>query len=167
MKQSNFSYLLKYYVLILALMVTVPVLANTLNCPCEVTTVLAGDTVYMVDGGRSSRKIWLTGIDAPQLNQLYGEQSRLNLMRMVLRKPVILEDMQRDQFGRITARLIVEGQDINLQQIKDGYAWYYRQDGGLPDELKSAYAKAESDARNDTRGLWESRAIPPWEFREK
>jgi endonuclease YncB( thermonuclease family) len=129
--------------------------------------VIAGDTVYVVDAERSSRKVWLSGIDAPQLEQLYGKEARRNLSKLVLDEYVDLDTMQSDRYGRITARLIKDDQDINLQQIKDGYAWYYRHDDGLTDDLMKQYSEAEKKARKDTLGLWESKATPPWVFRRE
>ncbi len=158
----------RFFMIIVLIFFTItPVVANTLNCPCRVVEVLAGDTVYVVDGGHDSRKIWLSGIDAPQLEQLYGKEARSNLSRMVLDQYVDLDTIQSDRYGRITARLLKGNLDINLQQIKDGYAWFYRKDINLPEGLKLIYSEAESIARRDTRGLWESRAVPPWEFRSK
>ncbi len=141
--------------------------AETFNCPCRVVEVIAGDTVYIENHETSSRKIWLAGIDAPQLKQLYGEQSRKHLSDLVLNEYVMLETIQPDRYGRITARLLKDRQDINLQQIRDGYAWYYRQDDGLTDSQKITYEKAQERAQSETLGLWESEAIPPWDFREQ
>ncbi len=141
--------------------------AEVFNCPCRVVEVIAGDTVYIENHETSSRKIWLAGIDAPQLKQLYGEQSRKHLSDLVLNEYVMLETIQPDRYGRITARLLKDRQDINLQQIRDGYAWYYRQDDGLTDSQKITYEKAQQRAQSETLGLWESEAIPPWDFREQ
>ena len=33
---------------------------------------------------------------------------------------------KRDRYGRIIGKLIKDGQDINLLQIKDGFAWHYK-----------------------------------------
>lgn len=142
--------------------------AEIFNCPCRVVEVIAGDTIYIENHETSSRKIWLAGIDAPQLKQLYGEQSRKHLSELVLNEYVMLETIQPDRYGRITARLVnKDGQDINLQQIRDGYAWYYRQDDGLTDSQKITYEKAQARAQSEKLGLWESQAIPPWSFREQ
>jgi micrococcal nuclease len=164
---SNLHYLFRFLTFSALLGVSSVSYAQSLNCPCRVVEVLAGDTVYIENHSRSSRKVWMAGIDAPQLTQLYGEQSRRNLSELLLGKNVELETIQRDRYGRITARLIKDGQDINLQQIKDGYAWYYREEDGLSDSLKDRYFQAEQEARKNTLGLWESRAIPPWEYREQ
>jgi endonuclease YncB( thermonuclease family) len=139
--------------------------AETITCPCKVVEIVAGDSVYIYDGELSSRKIWLAGIDAPQLQQLYGEQARKNLSDLVLGKYIDLDNIQRDRYGRVTARIIKDDQDINLQQIEDGFAWYYPENDGLSASIVAQYQHAQEEARAQTKGLWESRAVPPWEFR--
>ena len=61
----------------------------------------------------------------------------------------------------------MDGQDIKLRQIKDGYAWhynYYQKDQSEADQ--DLYGTAEIEARNKRIGLWPVKAIPPWEFRK-
>lgn len=158
----------RFFAIIVLIFVTSNVaMANTLVCPCRVVEVMAGDTVYVVDSVHNNRKVWMSGIDAPQLEQLYGKEARRNLTSLVLDKYVDIDTVQSDKYGRITARLLKDDQDINLQQIKDGYAWYYRQDNGLSDEQMQRYSEAELKARRDTRGLWESNAVAPWDFRRQ
>lgn len=140
--------------------------AETLNCPCKVVQVLAGDTVYILDQYKSSRKIWLAGIDAPQMNQPYGEQSTQNLIKLVLGKTITVEYTQRDRYGRIAGKLLHQGKDINLQQIKDGFAWHYKKN---PNEQSGAdrarYRNAQAETKRRRTGLWSSNSpIPPWEF---
>ncbi len=33
---------------------------------------------------------------------------------------------QRDRYGRIVGKLVKNGRDINLKQVKDGFAWHYK-----------------------------------------
>jgi micrococcal nuclease len=154
-------------VIVLIFAISNVALANTLVCPCRVVEVIAGDTVYLLDAEHNSRKVWLTGIDAPQLEQLYGKEARRNLTSLVQDEYVDLDSMQSARYGRITARILKDDRDINLQQIKDGYAWFYREDTDLPEELKRIYSEAEFQARKDNLGLWESKAVAPWDFRNR
>ncbi len=60
----------------------------------------------------------------------------------------------------------MDGQDINLIQVKQGYAWhykYYQKDQSEIDRI--LYSSAELDAKKRTIGLWAYPAIPPWEYR--
>lgn len=156
-----------FFILLLICITGNSALANSLNCPCRVVEVMAGDAVYVVDAEHNNRKVWLSGIDAPQLEQLYGKEARHNLSALVLDQYVNLDTLQRDRYGRITARLLKDDLDINLQQIKSGYAWFYPNDINLPEQFKRIYREAELQARKDTLGLWESNAVAPWDFRNK
>lgn len=144
-----------YITLLCSIIFCMPVFAESLNCPCKVSKVLNGDTVYVQDQYRSSRKIWMAGINAPTKDQNYGEQSRQNLIKLVLGQFVEVEYMQRDRYGRIIGKLIKEGQDINLQQIRDGYAQHYKQGKDEQSKLDHAeYSASESEAKQQQLGLW-------------
>lgn len=143
------------------------VTAATLNCPCKVVEVSDGDTVYILDQYRSSRKIWLLGIDAPEPQQHFGPHSKQNLVKLVGGQYVEVKYDKRDKYGRIFGKLIKSGRDINLQQIRDGYAWHYKI---KPEEQTredfAQYSNAEAKAKKERTGLWSSPSIPPWEFRK-
>lgn len=142
--------------------------ADTLNCPCRVVEVIDGDTVFVLDHYRSSRKIWLAGIDAPELGQSFGEQSKQHLQKLVLGQPIVVEYTQRDRYGRIVGKLLKDDLDINLRQIKLGYAWHYKHDDDEQSKLDNAiYRSAEDSAKTQRLGLWSAPALPPWEYRNR
>lgn len=140
---------------LISILFSMPVFAESLKCPCKVVRVLNGDTVYVLDQYRSSRKIWLAGIDAPTMDKSNGEKSRQNLIKLVINQNVEVEFLQRDLYGRIIGKLIKEGQDINLQQIKDGYVQHYKlskDEQSKKDRVE--YNAAESKAKQQQIGLW-------------
>ena len=100
--------------------------SDYLNCPCKVVKVSDGDTVHVLDQSKVKHKIRLGGIDAPEKKQLFGDKSTKNLSRLIAGKNVEVEYNKRDRYGRIVGKLIKDGQDINLLQIKHGYAWHYK-----------------------------------------
>jgi endonuclease YncB( thermonuclease family) len=160
---------MKYLVGLILLSASNALFAETLNCPCKVVKVLTGDTVYVFDRYKSSRKIWLAGAYAPRLNQPYGEQSRQNLIGLVEGKPITVEYSRRDRYGRIVGKLLHQDRDINLQQIRAGLAWHFTK---LEHEQSEAdrrwYRNAEAQAKSGKIGLWSSgSAIPPWEFEKE
>jgi len=64
-------------------------------------------------------------------------------------------------------KLIKDGKDINLRQIKDGYAWHYKRHQKEQSALdRTLYSSAEYDARQKALGLWSVPAVPPWEYRK-
>jgi endonuclease YncB( thermonuclease family) len=143
-------------------------LSDNLDCPCKVIKVTDGDAVHLLDRSSAKYHVILGGIDAPEKKQLFGKKSAQNLSRLIAGKSLEVEYNRRDRFGRIVGKLIKEGQDINLQQIKNGFAWhdkYARKDQSKLDW--ALYSAAENEARNRTMGLWAVPAVPPWEYRKK
>jgi endonuclease YncB( thermonuclease family) len=142
-------------VVALTLGLSFPTFAGSLKCPCIVINVLSGDTVFVLDQYRSSRKIWLAGIDAPDMDEMLGLKSRQNLIDLVANQHVDVEFEQRDRYGRIIGRLLKAGQDINLQQLKDGFAKRYKAGTReLSDSDNDLYDLAEASARKRQVGLW-------------
>ena len=143
-------------------------LADYLNCPCKVVKVTDGDTVNVLDQSRTQHKIRLGGIDAPERGQDFGRKSTDNLARYVAGEYIEVEYAKRDRYGRIVGKLVKDDQDINLLQVKDGFAWhykYYQNDQSASD--RALYSAAEIEARGKVLGLWAAPAIPPWEWRKK
>ena len=158
---------MKYLIYILVFAPTL-LHANYLNCPCKVVKITDGDTVHVVDQSKAKHKIRLGGIDAPEKKQAFGQKSKQNLSKLIAGKNIEVEYNKRDRYGRIIGKLIYQGQDVNLLQIKHGYAWhykYYQRDQSALD--RTLYSSAEIAAREKTTGLWSFPAIPPWEYRRK
>lgn len=97
----------------------------------------------------------MAGIVAPAMNDIFGERSRLNLNKIVQGQPVEVEYIQRDRYGRVIGKLLIEGRDINLQQIKDGFAVHYKPKSENQSEKDRAiYKAAEILAKQKKTGLW-------------
>ena len=73
-----------------------------------------------------------------------------------------------DVYGRLVGRVLLDGRDINLEQLRRGMAWHRVGDQQeLSSEDRRAYAASEGEARQSRRGLWKESAVPPWEFRKQ
>lgn len=121
-----------------------------------------GDTVHLLTPDKKTHKIRLNDIDAPESKQAFGNKSKENLKKYIYQKNVVVEYKNKDRYGRILGTIYLNNKDINLQQVKDGYAWVYRQYS-----KKSEYYKAEEVARKMRIGLWfDKNPIEPWEFRK-
>ena len=133
----------------------------------RVVGVSDGDTVTVLDAGKRSHKIRLLGIDSPEKSQAFGERAKQSLSDLVFNKEVTVEVAQKDRYGRSVGKIVLDGQDINLEQVRRGMAWHYKQyarDQAPPDRL--AYAQAEAAARQGKVGLWQDAdPVPPWAFR--
>ncbi|GAB4389909.1 MAG: hypothetical protein Kow0025_18360 [Thermodesulfovibrionales bacterium] len=135
----------------------------------RVVRVVDGDTVSVkaLDGEMTCR---LYGIDAPEIargnrpGQPYGKEAARALSDMLLGKNVEITMTGERTYGREVCRLKVGATDINLEMVRKGLAWAYREYLDTP--YASAYIEAESEARAHRRGLWKDpNPIPPWEFR--
>lgn len=127
-----------------------------------------GDTLTLLDDARIQHRVRLSGIDAPEKRQAFGDRSRETLGSMVFRKRVTVEWSKLDRYGRIVGKVIFSGKDVNLEQIRLGHAWHYKQyarEQSMVDQ--AAYDRAEQIAREGRTGLWrDANPVPPWSFRK-
>jgi len=159
---------MKFFLVLLWWLVPSIAFADYLNCPCKVIKVTDGDTVNVLDQTKTQHKIRLGGIDAPEREQAFGKKSTENLAKYVAGKNVEVEYGKRDRYGRTVGKLVKDGQDINLIQVKDGFAWHYKQyQKEQSKQDRTLYSKVEIEARKKKVGLWSAYAVPPWEWRRK
>ena len=129
--------------------------------------VADGDTVTILDSNNTQHHIRLQGIDAPESHQAFGMQSKQSLSQLIFDKDVTVEYEKTDRYGRIVGKIIFDGADIDLEQIKAGMAWHYKdyEDEQTPAD-RDLYARAEDEARNARRGLWvDPNPTEPSEYR--
>lgn len=125
-----------------------------------VVDVHDGDTVRLQDGQRV--RLW--GIDAPELKQPYGIQSRDHLRKLCQGKVVTLKTHGEDKYGRTLAVVLVAGRNCNESLLQAGLAWWYRK--YTPGEKR--YEALEAEAHRKRVGLWAARSwMPPWEWRHR
>lgn len=134
-----------------------------------VVGVSDGDTITVLDAGKQQYKIRLSGIDAPEKSQPYGESSKESLSEMVFGKTVSITWDKQDRYGRTVGKINLGGQDINLEQVRRGMAWHYKAYiHEQPFEDQKNYGEAETAARVSRRGLWrDSTPTAPWDYRRK
>jgi endonuclease YncB( thermonuclease family) len=133
----------------------------------RVVRISDGDTVVVLDESRVQHKVRLSGIDAPEKKQPFGNSSKQNLASLVFGRTVTVETSKLDRYGREIGKIVIGTTDANLAQIRAGLAWHYRQyDRELRREDRVAYSQAETLARQERRGLWrDANPVPPWDFR--
>jgi len=121
-----------------------------------------GDTAHLLTDKKEKIKIRLSDIDAPENKQAFGNKSKENLKSYIYQKNVVVEYKDKDKYQRVLGTIYYQNKDINLQQVKDGYAWVYKKYS-----KKLSYHKAEDEARDKNKGLWSDKnPIEPWEFRK-
>ena len=128
-----------------------------------VVRVSDGDTLWVAPDGarRKPVKVRLAGIDAPERCQADGEEARGALAAHVLQRRVEVQVRARDGFGRLVARVVADGEDVNAWIVARGHAWspgWQHQPG--------PYAREEQEARVAKRGLFAQPApLEPRRFR--
>jgi len=96
----------------------------------------------------------LAGIDAPERKQAYGLASRKHLASIVVGQQVTVEYQKRDRYGRIVGKVLLDGIDVYLEQVKTEFAWHYKKyqhEQSVEDQR--LYAEAENQARNERPGI--------------
>jgi endonuclease YncB( thermonuclease family) len=67
-----------------------------------------------------------------------------------------VEWSKRDRYGRTVGKLMLGGVDINLEQIKRGMAWHYKNyQNEQSQEDRDDYAQSESQAQGKKNGSLE------------
>jgi endonuclease YncB( thermonuclease family) len=155
--------------IILAALLCLSLTANAEYLTGRVIRVADGDTITILDSSNTQHKIRLSGIDAPERKQAFGMKSKDALSSAVAGKSVTIDWNKRDRYKRIVGKVLLDGKDMNLEQIKKGLAWHYKAYEREQDvEDRSVYANAEYEAQQGKVGLWtEQEPLAPWDFRSR
>ena len=138
--------------------------ASFLNAyiPLENIRVIDGDTVKgKVEGKQIT--IRLVEIDAPEMDQPFGVESKRFLKKLIENKKVTLISEGKDRYGRTLGELFVNKDNINETMVKSGFAWVY--DRYVKSPLLYSY---QDEAKSKNLGIWQSEnPIAPWVWRRK
>lgn len=131
-----------------------------------VTYVVDGDTVRVrpLQGGKPV-SVRVNGIDAPEICQDGGSRARDALKRRALGQRVVVHGVGRDDYGRLLAQIVMDGDDLGGWMVEAGQAWSYRYRG-----QPGPYAAQQRRAQAAGRGLFASdgaAAVYPAVFRKE
>ena len=126
-----------------------------------------GDTITLLDAENRQPKIRLDGIDAPERGQPFGGASQRQLAKLLANREAVAECSKTDRYRREVCKVLVDGADAGLEQIRAGMAWYFRRYGKeLPPDRQQQYADLEAQAQAERRGLWvDAKPVAPWDWR--
>jgi endonuclease YncB( thermonuclease family) len=133
-----------------------------------VSRVIDGDTVEMDIEGKLVN-VRLFGVDAPELDQPFGFESKDALARRILGEEIIIVPRDIDRYDRLVAGLYRSTDkgilSINSVMTYAGFVCAYRD--YLGDELEY-YLLYETDAKKHKRGIWAAAgAVSPWDWRKQ
>jgi endonuclease YncB( thermonuclease family) len=153
-------------------------LASALICYCllaahplaaqevrAVAQIVDADTIYA-----GSVKIRLSGIDAPEMDQLCldgrgqswscGIEAKNQLSTFSRNRLWVCELTDVDRYGRSLGSCAIEGEDVSRWLVRNGWALAFRR-------YSSAYVRDEDYAREQRHGLWNGAFIAPWDWRHR
>ena len=172
--------LLIFLIIFVFSFLTTPLSAKTPIRTVEgiVIKVSDGDTLQVRTSEETKLKVRLYGIDAPETEksnrrtgkvskpgQPFGEEAYKALQSKVVGKKVRVDIIAVDRYKREVGIVYLESRNINLQMVKEGWAWAYTQYLDRP--YASEYLDTEKEARTKRLGLWQQlNPQPPWEFRK-
>ena len=88
----------------------------------KVVGIYDGDTVTVLDAGNQQHKIRLAGIDAPEKRQALGNRSKEHLSDLVFGQMVDVDGDKIDRYQRTIGKILLNGRDVNLEQVRAGFA---------------------------------------------
>lgn len=145
----------------------------------RVVGVSDGDTITVLDAAHEQHRIRLSGIDAPEKSQAFGQRSKQNLSRLVFDREVDVKWTKKDRYSRTVGKVMVaelscraatcpKELDAGHAQVSDGLAWWYRQYAKEQEPGDAhRYEQSELEARARRIGLWaDPQPMPPWDWRK-
>lgn len=133
-----------------------------------ISAVHDGDTITL-QSEATTKKIRLAGIDAPELKQPYGIESRDALRQDILNQQVTVDTSKTDKYGRSVGKVLINNEDINLKQVRRGLAWVYTDYiKELSADDQGLYKASEKAANDEHIGLWQDeQPVAPWTYRKQ
>ena len=172
MKKTIFSFV---FILFAALALPLSALA----WPAKVFYVDDGDTIRCKDKAGQNFIIRIYGVDAPEKDQLFGDEARAYLEGLLKNKTVEVTPLGMDTYKRTVARVEIitpEGSlNVGEKLVAGGFAWVYPR--YCTNAVCRDWFKEQDSARRNGLGLWGSgndagnaenkeNPIPPWEYRK-
>jgi endonuclease YncB( thermonuclease family) len=130
-----------------------------------VPEIVDADTVYA-----GSTKIRLSGVDAPEMDQVCidpsgknwncGVDAKEKLRTFAHERPWTCHLTGTDVYKRHLGSCTVGGEDVSRWLVRNGWALAFRR-------YSVAYVADEDYAREQKHGLWSGAFVAPWEWRRR
>ncbi|OLP20114.1 hypothetical protein BST81_02240 [Leptolyngbya sp. 'hensonii'] len=141
----------------------------------EVVSVHDGDTLTVRQNWQTF-KVRLCGIDAPELSQPRGAESKAQLQALLPPGQMVsLFISDTDRYGRKVAEVYISAhsqqtgaeKEVNYEQVVTGNAYVYpRYVDGCPNGF--LLVQGEAIAQQSRVGVWQrSGLVEPWEYRRQ
>ncbi len=131
-------------------------------------TIYDGDTVKVKEGNEI-KTIRFACVDAPELEQLYGIESRDYLRSIIAENNyrINLEEVTKDRYGRMVGVLYLENcKSVQELQVLNGWVYpYERYKDDCP--IWTTITQNEAIAVNNRVNLYGKNLTKPWEWRRQ
>ena len=116
----------------------------------------------MAESQGTQIKIRLSEIDAPEMDQPFGTNSKKCLSELIRENSSLkFKSDGQDGYGRSLGWLMTDEINLNYEMLKQGCAWVY--DRYVIDKTIYSF---QNGARLKNLGLWKSQSpMPPWVWR--
>ena len=116
-----------------------------------VERVIDGDTVVI----ENKTSVRLLGVNSPERGELYYNEAKDFLEELVFNKTIKLEfgKEKYDKYHRVLAYISVDGKNVNLELVEEGFANFYFPSG--KDRYYKDFKKAWEDCIKENKNLCE------------
>ena len=135
--------------------------------------VNANEKIKVVDGDSleiGSRRLRLLGIDSPEYVQncydknhkkySCGIKAKQYMEKLVAKGNIECREMSKDRYNRSLSVCYSGSENLNEAMVRAGWAVAYRDEEGI-------YERAEYEAKEHKRGVWQGKFMRPELFRVK
>jgi micrococcal nuclease len=112
-----------------------------------VQRVIDGDTIVILN----DTHVRLLGINTPETKEMYHDEAKSFLENLVLNKTITLEygKDRKDKYGRTLAYIFLDGKNINLESVRNGFANVYILGDKMHEtELRNAWKECIQSNKN-------------------
>ena len=115
------------------------------------TRIIDGDTFETETGD----KVRLIGINAPEISDIFGQEAKEYLSKLIENKIVDLQTDSicnvRDRYQRLLRYVIFDGFDINKKMVSEGFAFAYLK---YKFSKSTDYKNTQLEAIETNKGIW-------------
>jgi micrococcal nuclease len=124
-----------------------------------------GDTIK-VKKGKITEIIRLCGIDAPEISQALGKESRDYLRQLISAKSEVQISISgTDRYNRKIGEIFLGEKFINEEMVKAGMAYHYvKYSINCPNRI--SLKNGEAIAKSKKVGIWNGEHEKPWDYRK-
>ena len=135
--------------------------------PVSLVSVGDGDTIRVTTAKGQKVTVRLACIDAPETAQGQGGADATQTLKQLLSNGSLeLRPQTIDKFGRTVTEVYPGGRNVNLELVRMGMAYAYRDYLGGCDA--NAYLDDEAQAERYRQGVWRwGNEVKPWDLRKQ